>query len=1175
MATSFLHRRPVLIVLVLAVLGGLGAAGYFLWWRKREEPLPQPGSQAYEEYVRTFQLGVSYLDVDMDKQAEANLSQAIEKVPGEPAAWADRGLLHLRHNRLKQAASDLSRARDLAKDNPDIAILMGLLEEKQGRYSQAADLLREAVKSRPDDLEARYTLAQLIAKQRGPDSDQKYLALMDDILTVEPNNLFVLTEKARVAARLNNRRAFDAAVKRFDQLAPAWKPQTRDHLARLKKATAHSLRGETYAALTFFGNVLKAEPGYTRNAKAVNRAKQSDIGHSLHQFVRLAPPPPSTPAPPDLQITFTADALPGVQLGADRWVTILPVWLTDRTAPAVLVANGYHVRRVDADMMPLPFPGGKDHVPPSPAGVVALDWFNVFRANLLFAGAGGLRFFEQNKDGTFKDASTGTGLKPDVLGADYYGAWAADVDMDGDVDIIAAPRKGKPLLLRNNRDGTFTPFKPFHDVADVRGFVWADFDNDGAPDAALLDSQGKVHVFSNERAGQFHRRTPPDGLGKVLAIAQADVNDDGKLDLLALRSDGAILRVSDKDKGAGWDLVEIARWEHMPTTAAVGAVRLLVGDLDNNGCPDLIAAGPLGSQVWLGDSEFKFHALPREIKPSVFAVASLAADGRLDLLALSEGHQPSRLKGRPTRDYAWQQTMLRSLINKEVLGDDRVNSFCIGSEVEVRAGLLVQKQMTMSPLVHFGLGLQKQADIMRIVWPNGVVQMEFEPRATKTATVVQRTTTSCPFLFAHDGRTMEFVTDFMWNTPLGMFINAQDTGGIVQTEEWVKIRGDQLEAHDGFYGLRVTANLWEAHYYDYMTLMVVDHPPDTEIFTDERFFFKPTTPKVYVTGPLHPIAQARDDLGNDVTEIVRANDGRYLDTFGRGRFQGVTRDHWVEVDLGKDAPENGPVWLLARGWLHPTDSSINFALSQGNHARPQPLVLEVPDGHGKWKVARNDLGFPSGKNKTLVIRLDGVAGRGVARRFRLRTNMEIFWDSFHYARGLDADQAHYKRLVPESAELRYRGFQDTTSAGWSSPEIPHYEPAVHGQRYRDLIGYYTRYGDVRELLARVDDRYAILNGGDEIAMRFAVPPGPPRGWKRDFVWISDGWTKDGNLNTRFSKTVLPLPYHGMTSYNKPPGRLQDDPVYRRFPEDWKKYHTRYVTPDEFEQGLRAFRRPRP
>jgi len=320
-----------------------------------------------------------------------------------------------------------------------------------------------------------------------------------------------------------------------------------------------------------------------------------------------------------------------------------------------------------------------------------------------------------------------------------------------------------------------------------------------------------------------------------------------------------------------------------------------------------------------------------------------------------------------------------------------------------------------------------------------------------------------------------------------------------------------------------------------------------------------------------------DDDGNDVTEIVSKIDARYLDNFGRGKYQGVTRDHYVEVDLGDEAPQQGPVYLLANGWIHPTDSSINVAIGQGSNEPPHAIVLEIPDGKGGWKMGRNDIGFPAGKNKTIVIRLDGIAGNsGVARRVRLRTNMEIYWDALLYAQGLDNQLATQKILKPASAELRYHGISLITTANRSSPELPHYDKVVSRRQYwRDLTGYHTRFGDVRELLDKVDDRYVIMNAGDEIAFQFKVPEAPPSGWKRDFVWISDGWVKDGNLNTRFSKTVLPLPYHAMKDYITPPGRLQDDPVYKRFPEDWKKYHTRYVTPDEFKRGLRPQKDPRP
>src|SRR5207244_2148662 len=101
----------------------------------------------------------------------------------------------------------------------------------------------------------------------------------------------------------------------------------------------------------------------------------------------------------------------------------------------------------------------------------------------------------------------------------------------------------------------------------------------------------------------------------------------------------------------------------------------------------------------------------------------------------------------------------------------------------------------------------------------------------------------------------------------------------------------------------------------------------------------------------------------------------------------------------------GLLRLLATGWIHPTDSSINFALAQGHHEPPMPLTLEVPDGQGGWVAAGPPLGFPAGKNKTMLIRLDGADTRAERRHFRLRTNLEIYWDALRYATELDAGLA--------------------------------------------------------------------------------------------------------------------------------------------------------------------------
>ena len=174
------------------------------------------------------------------------------------------------------------------------------------------------------------------------------------------------------------------------------------------------------------------------------------------------------------------------------------------------------------------------------------------------------------------------------------------------------------------------------------------------------------------------------------------------------------------------------------------------------------------------------------------------------------------------------------------------------------------------------------------------------------------------------------------------------TAKISATEEWYKIDGDALKPRDGFYDLRITGELWESYFYDSLALMTVDHPAGTEIYTDERFDVPSVRLAVTAVAEPHAINRAVDDQGTDVTETVKALDGKYLDTFGRGPYQGVTRDHYVEVDLGNDVPVDKPLWLIAKGWLHPSDSTVNVAMGQGEHARPHWLSLEVPDGRGGW-----------------------------------------------------------------------------------------------------------------------------------------------------------------------------------------------------------------------------------
>ena len=763
------------------------------------------------------------------------------------------------------------------------------------------------------------------------------------------------------------------------------------------------------------------------------------------------------------------------------------------------------------------------------------------------------------------------------------GACSADIEADGDLDIVLAATYSVPTVLRNNGDDTFTELQPFSKVDGLRDFAWADLDADGDPDAAIVDSSYKLHVFSNERQGQFSERSLPADLDLVGVINVMDVDNDGVLDLL-LEQGETITRLSDKDHGADWVKTQVATFPKPPDGLNFSTTKLEVADVDNNGGLDLVALSSLpfvvtvkcappgctrGAIVLLNDGTGKFTATTEAAwTEQVFDVADVNNDGRLDLLGLSKDRLPREAINSGNKNYHWQIVRPRAT---QATGDQRINSFGVGGEIEIRSGLMVQKQPITGPLLHFGLGEQTSADVIRIVWPNGSVRADFEIKADQEVQAEQRLKGSCPFLFAYNGKQMEFVKDAVpWSSAIGLRINTLGTARVEATEEWYKIGRDQLVPRDGYYDIRITAELWESYYYDHLSLMVVDHPEGTEIFVDERFVIPPAKLAITTVSTPRKIAKAIDDKGQDVTNIVSALDENYLDTFGRGRYQGVTRDHYVEVDLGEDAPASGPLWLIAQGWMHPTDSSINVAISQGQQEKAKPLSLEVPDGSGGWEVVRPNLGFPAGRKKICLFDLTNVFKSGTPRRLRLRTNLEVYWDSLEWAVGLPDSEPKITRLNPDYADLHHRGYSVINQENDSSPQIPDYNSlAGSKQIWRDLIGYYTRFGDVRELLMRADDRYVIVNAGDEMTFRFAAPSSPPSGWVRDYVIVGDGWIKDGDYNSTFSKTVLPLPYHSENEYITPPGRLEDEWVYRQFPEDWQKYHTRYVTPDVFQNAMRS------
>lgn len=1109
----------------------------------RRLKVPEP---AYTEAVSAFYTGLAALQTSQEVLARDKFLRVTELVPTEPAAWANLGLLSMRLQQLDEAVERLTKAAGLAPKSAAIERLRGIAESRRGNPDAAIAHLERTLELDPRDLKAAFLLAQETERLGTPQSAEDAQRQLEKLLAAS-DNLVARLEVARLTAKRGDAAGLKAAVAALVPHAAAWPADVQGYWQELQQAASGDPH-EAASRVAFLKNVLVRTTAYRRALAAISTPRD-EIGEPLAHFLLLQEPE-STPSAPDEGLSFTIAPVAGTEGAAAS--SAVAVWTTGDGAPVVAVADRAELR-AGAARATLPLGG---------VTALAADLDYDFRTDFVVAGPGGVTLLRQQPDGSLADVTAAAGLPDPMRTAPALGAWAADVDTDGDLDVVVGAIDGPPAVLRNNGDGTFTARTPFAGVSRLRGFAWADLDGEGVPDAALLDADGRVRVFLSLRGGDFREPVLPDSVPRGAALAAADLDGRGRFELVVLTPQGAIVRVV-PGEGDAWRVADVAKRDAPAEGLIPGSARLLVADFDNNGGLDLAAAGAETTTVLLRDSRGGYKAQGGPLAFVAQSSADLDGDGRLDLVGVGQGRAVQAL-GRGSKPYHWQTVRARAATSA---GDQRINSFGIGGEVEIRSGLRVQKQLIAAPVLHFGLGDAARAEIVRVAWPNGTLQSEFDSAVDRVVLAQQRLKGSCPWLFAWNGRAMAFVTDLIWRSPLGLRINAQATADVLMTEDRVKVRGDQLVAREGSYDLRVTAELWETHFFDLLSLLVVDHPEGTEVFVDERFAVPAPKLAAVVTGPLEALAAARDDQGHDVAAIVKERDDRHLDSAGRGAYQGVTRDHFVEIELPEAAPRRGPLYLVAQGWIHPTDSSVNVAIGQGSREKPRGLSLSVADASGRFREVRTGLGFPAGKDKTILLDLAGLLPAQGARRLRLSTNLEIYWDRLSWAVGRPDVEVEPRRALLQTADLRARGYSVTEQASASVPERPRYVLAGTTPRWPDLEGYYTRFGDVKPLLAGVDDRYVILNAGDEIALRFEAPAPPAAGIRRDFVMIGDGWVKDGDFNTTFSRTVLPLPTHASGRYDRAPGRLEDDPMYKQHVRDFAEYHTRYVAGDAARSAL--------
>jgi len=445
---------------------------------------------------------------------------------------------------------------------------------------------------------------------------------------------------------------------------------------------------------------------------------------------------------------------------------------------------------------------------------------------------------------------------------------------------------------------------------------------------------------------------------------------------------------------------------------------------------------------------------------------------------------------------------------------------------------------------------------------------------------------SCPFLYTWNGNEFIFIAELGGGGGL-LYSSPWTPGGVGNPDpynvprrpkevtglDYMYLTDEQLQPENGKYTLILKEDQDEINYMDMVELYVVDHPENVKIYSPVFNGMNLWVEQDYenmlyhtIENPKPPVS-AYDAQGNDVLEIISQVDGNYVE--GRAL-------EWdtLTIDLG-DLSEAEQIKLLFNGYN-------NFASSKDYQNRFQYLIqnpeepfymyaypyAEVIGEDGNWVYAPEDeqlFQAHSHPDESPSLPRTNVwdithwfeANNYTNFTIRIHTHQDVRIGYIGVDTSLDVP-INITKIKPTSAVLDDKGIA-------SNRENPVYTDVKRSNI--PVEGYFTKLGDILELVLETNDKYVVMKPGDEVVFEFDEVE-KQEGMSRSYYIHQVGYYKGYGILERLGYDIVnvePLPYHEMEYYHlNLTSPYEDDEDYQAYLDEW---NTRYLGNEESIEPL--------